>query len=519
MRSSFLENGDATASNISYFLNNYLLARTSLYNKKSRVLIAYSGHGVPHRGAFPPALVLANATSIVDVANSYSLSLIRTSVENLADANFHVVALLNACNGGTVFSYALGGGQPSDSYSPGTYALTAGADDQLVYSLGTAQDGSIFFDEIIKGIKSGAADPNYPTIVVGSSIQKGGVVRLGALSNYLDAEIEILNRRNPPGQGQPYSPPWIGPLEPSPRRARGGFFFLSPVVQEAHGFADTPAAVVSSRVFDGPVSSIPGRPDVKVFNAPADYPIRGVDLSQFNREINWRGLASAVNFAYLRASNATREDSAFKASWQSSKEAGIARGAYHVLGFCGPVEREFDFIRSVVPKSEDALPFAVDAEFYMSGPPREVACARSMGTQQVQSRILQMARLLQGYYGKVPLIYGPRQAFSDFQDAQFSRYMIWFSSFARGSSTPDLRLGGRNPWTLWQYTEAATVPGVPGKIDDNVFFGTAAQFQRFKAKRRYQRRVRCSRKLGRRLRAGQPGKALRRDFANKKRPR
>src|SRR5262249_14604994 len=112
-----LENDDATAANISYFLNDYLLTRSSLYNRKSRILIAYSGHGVKQQNMLPPSLVLSNATSLADVSNLYSLSLIRTSVENLASANFHVLALINACFGGMVFAVALGGGQPSDSYS------------------------------------------------------------------------------------------------------------------------------------------------------------------------------------------------------------------------------------------------------------------------------------------------------------------------------------------------------------------------------------------------------------------
>lgn len=475
-----LQNADATADNISYFLDDYLLARAAQFNNKARILIAYSGHGVPQRAGLPPAIVLGNATSVSDVTNSYALSRIRTSVENLAGASYHVLALINACYGGTVFSYAFGGGQPSDSYSPGTYALTAGADNQLVYSLRGPGDGSIFFDEIIKGVTFGDADPNYPQIVIGTNAETGGVVRLGALSNYLETQIEILNNRNPPSVGQPYSPPWIGPLMPSPQKALGGFFFLSRVVQEAHGFAPSPP-VVSTVAFGAAVSSVPGHPNVKIFNAPSDYPIRGIDVSRFTPVVDWNAVKSDVNFAYLKATQAgTDIDTTFKGYWASASAAGIDRGAYHVMGFCDPVERQFDLIKSVVPKDNGALPFAIDPELYLFGPASELACGKALGMPEIQKRILHMAQLLHEYYGKVPIIYAPRQAFSDFQDDQFSQYMIWLASYRLGAKAPDVRLPGRNPWTLWQFSPTARFPGISSGVNESVFFGTPAQFQQFK---------------------------------------
>ena len=40
-----LRNQDATIDNINYFLEDYLVNRPSDFNKKARLLIAYSGHG------------------------------------------------------------------------------------------------------------------------------------------------------------------------------------------------------------------------------------------------------------------------------------------------------------------------------------------------------------------------------------------------------------------------------------------------------------------------------------------
>jgi lysozyme len=469
-----LQNAEATADNISYFLETYILSRAAQFNNKARILIAYSGHGVPSVGGFPPAVILSTATSLTDVANAYPLSRIRTSVENLANVSFHVLTLINACYGGNVFAYAFSGGNLSDSFSPGAHALTAGADNQLVYSLGGPSDGSIFFDNIIQGIKSGQADPDYPIVVVGNIKQSGGVVRLGALNNYLEKRIEELNSANP-HPITPYSIPWIGPIMPAPQRALGGFFFLSRVVGEPTVGLVPSKPIVSTVAFGPTVSSVPGHPEIKIFNAPSDYPIHGIDVDHSTPIRNWETVAKAnFTFAYLKATESVnRKDESFQRHWQASRAANVDHGAYHMMSFCAPIEQQFNFIKSVVPKEPDALPFALDAEYYLS----EKTCAQRLGKAELQRRILQLAQDLRDYYGKVPLIYASRFAFLDFQSEQFLQYMIWLSSF--GGSLA-FKLPGRNPWTLWQYSDKEKIEGSPVPVEANVFFGTPDQYRDFK---------------------------------------
>jgi hypothetical protein len=42
-----------------------------------------------------------------------------------------------------------------------------------------------------------------------------------------------------------------------------------------------------------------------------------------------------------------------------------------------------------------------------------------------------------------------------------------------------LRARGRNPWTIWQFTDHATLPGVDKPVELNVFFGNEEQFSSF----------------------------------------
>jgi hypothetical protein len=109
-------------------------------------------------------------------------------------------------------------------------------------------------------------------------------------------------------------------------------------------------------------------------------------------------------------------------------------------------------------------------------------CAANTEVGDLRNKVLQLADALQTAYQKIPVIYGNRSTLALLLDDRFTKYMIWFASYARGQEfgPPDLGLPGRNPWTLWQYTSSATVRGIGDNVDLSVFFGTREQFARFK---------------------------------------
>jgi lysozyme len=60
---------------------------------------------------------------------------------------------------------------------------------------------------------------------------------------------------------------------------------------------------------------------------------------------------------------------------------------------------------------------------------------------------------------------------------QFIDFMVWLAT--RNALTPDVRLAGHAPWTLWQYNNRGRLDGIPTEVDQDVFFGTPQQFERF----------------------------------------
>jgi lysozyme len=474
-----LENDDATAENINYFLNSYLPQRALSFAGKSRFLFAYSGHGIPRAGAIPASFVLSAATSASDANNLYSLAHLRTSLENLANSQFHVLALINACYGGNVFSPAQQG-NPSVSYEPGSYALTAGSAEKPVASFGGPNDGSIFFDLIINGIKSGDADKDYPTLIDenGNVIQRGGVVRLGALANYLTTQFENIKPLRIPGESKPLklSAPWIGPVETPPAVARGGFFFLSPITTTGQRIITVPP---------GPTSSLPGRPDIKVFGAAEEYPNRGITISQYEGEVDWDAVAkTGITFVYIRVGGSRGKDRMFAYHWRESAKRGLDRGAYIVYSYCHPVAAQVELIRSAIVDESPLLPTAIDVESYDfpgNYNPAEVTCARAASDEETRNRVFELAGQIQKLYGKTPMIYANRRILAKLNDARFDQYMVWLASYTKsGEPNSQLRLSGSNPWTLWQYTTTKVIDGIGDRCDSNVFFGTKEQYEAFK---------------------------------------
>lgn len=474
-----IQNDSATGANIDYFLYSYLPQRASIYNHRARVLIAYSGHGIPQNGPTSASFVLSRATNLHDESNLYSLTRVRAAIEDLSKSTFHVLALLNSCYGGNVFGLGFSGENPSVSSEPGSYALTAGPSDTAVATLGGPNDGSVFFDTIIKGVGSGDADTPLKIVVGdGSVAQSGDIVRLGALNNYLTEVVEHLPSVKVAETNETFKipPPWLGAVEPPTGIARGGFFFLAPVVVRS-------TTRLALDVPPGPRSSLKGRPDVKIFGPTDSYPIHGIDVASWNGQVDWAAVkSSGITFAYIRAI-----DPRFEENWKSAADNAIDRAPYFIFSFCRSPEFQAEQIKKVLRDHKPDLPPALDLEFFgLHGP--EGKCQASLSNLEVRDHVFQVASALQSMSGRVPLIYASNQVFGEFsEDKRFKKFMVWLGNWSKSgkADSTQIELRGSNPWTLWQYHSflkdfIMNHNRAASQFDQNVFFGTKEQYIEFK---------------------------------------
>jgi lysozyme len=236
----------------------------------------------------------------------------------------------------------------------------------------------------------------------------------------------------------------------------------------------------------GPISSLKGRPDIKIFKPPVIYPIRGYDFSSADGTIDWTAFANGrlPNFVYARALGWSGPDTTFADRWSHAKALGIDRGAYVKFNYCLSVEDQLEQFRRQVTLDADALPVGVELVTPTADQPggaAQLQCYLGIGAPEAQDRILRLAQAVEGLSGKTPILLGNSYDLSVLTDARADRYMLWLDAYGPPSAIGSkLKLSGANPWTIWQYSGSLNVPGVGDGVTGEVFFGTAAQYADFR---------------------------------------
>ncbi|WP_327195912.1 GH25 family lysozyme [Novosphingobium capsulatum] len=574
-----LKNADATAENINYFLEDYLVYHGDDFQvsgePKARLLIAYSGHGRPQAPDTDAAFVLSSAKDPKDASGVYKMTNFAVDVSSLAGHYFHILTLINACFSANFFPTGNNGvaGAPMGR---GSFAITAGSPKNEAVALLPSR-GSLFFDLIINGVQNGDADPlSYQYYVAsgdGSVKPQNGLTLSLPMYNYLSGAFykisTVQTKTNP--KFIHISAPYFGSVQAG--KADGAFFFVSgkpatftqismapyltplpagavveaasldiPVAAAAASPVATPtpaptptsaagtegspttpvvgnvnytgslpanlstdwvyaAAHFSGRDGDmlpdlpmGPLSSIKGRPDLKIFKAPAIYPIKGYDLSSADGAIDWkafeRGFTSEANrmprpaFIYARALGWKGADGTFDDRWRNAKALGIDRGAYLKLDFCSSAAQQLQNMPAGVLDDVEALPVGIElvtpSDDQVQGR-QQRTCYERMGQSGARDLVIEMAGQILTRTHKTPLLMGNSYNLSVLTDTRSERYMIWLNAYGPQNVIGDkLKLGGRNPWTMWQYTAKLNVPGIGANTTGEVFFGTRAQYEAFK---------------------------------------
>ena len=96
------------------------------------------------------------------------------------------------------------------------------------------------------------------------------------------------------------------------------------------------------------------------------YPVRGVDVSKYQGEIDWPVLAEQeISFAFIKATEGNSHvDARFAYNYEEARKTGLRVGAYHFFSFdSGGDTQAENFIRNV-EAFEGMLPPVIDLEFY-----------------------------------------------------------------------------------------------------------------------------------------------------------
>lgn len=203
------------------------------------------------------------------------------------------------------------------------------------------------------------------------------------------------------------------------------------------------------------------------------YPVRGVDVSRYQGEIDWQTLGDeGISFAFIKATEGSAyTDPRFAENFANARATSLAVGAYHFFSFdsAGATQAE-NFIRTV-PSFGGMLPPVIDLEFYGGydqNPPSSETVAEELRT---------LLTLLEKHYGVRPILYATEESYAQYLAHGFAAYDIWIRDVIGKPTLTDGRA-----WTFWQFTNRGTLDGYRGEekfIDVNVFAGTAEEFARY----------------------------------------
>ncbi len=211
------------------------------------------------------------------------------------------------------------------------------------------------------------------------------------------------------------------------------------------------------------------------FNNPsrADFPVRGVDVSEYQGDIDWQTLAAQdIQFAFIKATEGSGHvDPMLEQNLQNAQKTELMLGFYHFFSFDSSGFTQAENFIAAVPRDENMMPPVVDIELYgdhRKSPPH---------AQSVFPILDALLGRLTAHYGKKPILYATSETYLAYIRGRYEGYPLWIRSVIKAPSLPN-----KARWTFWQYKDRETLPGYKGRerfIDMNVFYGTPKQFEAF----------------------------------------
>ncbi|MGZ9735454.1 glycoside hydrolase family 25 protein [Flavobacterium sp. GNP002] len=193
----------------------------------------------------------------------------------------------------------------------------------------------------------------------------------------------------------------------------------------------------------------------------------GLDVSEYQGKIRWTYVDTLENkyplhFVFIRATvGKDRKDRQFNKNWLGAKENKMIRGAYH---YYRPNENSIEqaelFIKTVTLQKGD-LPPVLDIE----------KLPKNQSIENLKLGLKRWLTAVESHYGVKPIIYTGERYYDDFLKEEFSDYLFWIANynFYREEIAGD--------WLFWQFTEKASVPGIKGNVDINIYNGDLQQLR------------------------------------------
>ena len=193
----------------------------------------------------------------------------------------------------------------------------------------------------------------------------------------------------------------------------------------------------------------------------------GLDVSEYQGSISWEKIDSLeskypIHYVFVRATVGNdRLDKGFEKNWLGAKKNKMIRGAYH---YYRPNENSLEqaalFIKTVHLKEGD-LPPVLDIE----------KLPKNQSLSRLKIGLKRWLVAVEAHYKVKPIIYTGEKYYEDFLKEEFSDYLFWIANYNFYREEMD------ENWLFWQFTEKASVPGIKGNVDVNIYNGDLQQLR------------------------------------------
>lgn len=193
----------------------------------------------------------------------------------------------------------------------------------------------------------------------------------------------------------------------------------------------------------------------------AAYPVRGIDVSAHNGDIDFAKVAAdSIQFVFIKASEGTEYcDAMFGRNFENAQAAGLKASAYHYFRFDEPGHLQaYNFLRALTERHPD-MPIAIDVEDWKN--------AEGVPQADIIEELGNMIGVLR-HAGFRLVIYTNKKGYDSYIKGNFSDLPLWLCSF--GEIDSDIK------WYLWQFSHQGKVDGISGDVDLDVYYGSQKSF-------------------------------------------
>ena len=238
--------------------------------------------------------------------------------------------------------------------------------------------------------------------------------------------------------------------------ASAGRYYFFPISDEIehHGFSDDDFELDE----DGFIKYVGSNPDIKIKN--------GIDVSRFQKDINWEKVAGAgIDFAIIRAGirgtteGKLVEDDCFTANMKGAIANGIDVGVYFYSQAVNEKEaqEEVQMLLDMIEPYDVKYPVVIDVESAES----DNARTAKLSTDEYEAVVKTFCDMVDKA-GYKPMVYGNVKSFTLLMNTDFvQQYNTWIAYYGVPLYYP-------YHFDIWQYSSSGKVPGIEGKVDLNI---------------------------------------------------